>query len=506
MKSRHLSRIFIVIGLVFALVHAARAVPANLRPGNLPPGLTCTENRKQTVCCRKAAWTDLLTFYLGNYIAHAVTTKTLPGQSKAGSIFTILTALLFPMSGALRGVHFILSGAVFANTDLQAAARAGALCMVVQDPKRNLDGFVTRQRSSSHCVMFPSATDLFTDTLNFRSTAIHGRCQLPPGYVLMVVPGYVTFEDDGSAVPNGSCIQTIWTSIKRIYLNIKTTFMPISQRATTISSSYSLVKIVIAILQALFATSTLYSSAGDQIDRFGYAAFGLTVAPYAVMTIVNLLGSLICPEYSAMYIVETETLRDLQSSSQARSVQGQLPAQDNLSPVQEEAPGVEQQEPSPQQEKEKLCIVSTVGILTEDSDRAMATQLSKSFSKPHDARSESTIAFIDELKDNGWEPCLYFLLIGITVGIIGGLSRFQKHSSSPAQRVWTMTWLAFGFLFGPSVEFYARNIESREFLNVRRRSSPILNVVTSLVCGVPAIGGLVAVGQMIKAYGVCSFF
>jgi hypothetical protein len=539
MKCRHLSRVCYVIGLTLALVHVARAVPATLPPATLPPatlppatlppGLTCTKWGQQNVCCRKAAWTDLLTFYLGNYVAHAVTTKNLPGQSIGGSIFAIVAALFWPMSGALRGVRFILSGAVFANTELQAAARAGALCMVVQDPKANLDDFVPRQRlfHISHHVKFPSAADPLPETLNFRSTKIHGRCQLPPGYVLTVVPGYVAFEDDGPMAPNESSIQTIWASLKRIYLNIKTTFTPINRRTTAISGSYSLVKIIIAILQALFATSTLYSSAGPQIDRFGYAAFGLTVAPYAVMSIINLLGNLICPEYSAMYIVETQTLRDLRSSSQARGVQGQLPAhngmhrehdqssvemdilpaQSNLPLAQEQTPETVQQGPPPRQEHENLCIVGTVGILTGDSDRAVATDLSRSFSNPHDATSDSSIPPLIKLQEDYFQSFAYLLIIGITLGIIGGLSHFHKRSSSRAQRQWTMTWLAFGFFLGPSTEWFALHFESREFLNVRRRSRPwISGVVYPFVYGVPAIGGLVVVGQMIQAYGVCNFF
>jgi hypothetical protein len=547
MKSRHLSRVFYVIGLTLALVHVTRAAlatlppatlppatlppatlpPTTLQPATLPPGLTCTKWGQQNVCCRKAAWTDLLTFYLGNYVGHAVTTKNLPGQSIGGSIFAIVAALFWPMSGALRGVRFILSGAVFANTELQAAARAGALCMVVQDPKSNLDGFVPRQRlfHISHHVMFPSAADLFPETLNFRSTKIHGRCQMPPGYVLTVVPGYVAFEDDGPMASNEISTQTIWTSLKRIYLNIKTTFMPINQRTTAISGSYSLVKIIIAVLQALFATSTLYSSAGPQIDRFGYAAFGLTVAPYAVMSIINLLGNLICPEYSAMYIVETQTLRDVRSGSQARGVQGQLPAHDgmhrqhdqssvemdilpaqyNVPPAQEQTPETVQQEPPPRQEHENLCIVSTVGILTGDSDRAVARELSRSFSNPHDATSDPTIASIDKLEDDYRGSLACWLIIGIILGIIGGLSHFHERSSSRAQRVWTMIWLAFGLMLGPTAEWMARQFESREFLNVRGRLHPFF-VVVCFVYGVPAIGGLVAVGQMIQAYGVCNLF
>ena len=77
---------------------------------------------------------DLVTFYLGNYIAHAATTKSLPGESTFERFCTIVATLLYPVSGAIRGASAIVSGAIFADTDLQTAARAGALCMVVEEP------------------------------------------------------------------------------------------------------------------------------------------------------------------------------------------------------------------------------------------------------------------------------------------------------------------------------------------------------------------------------------
>ena len=90
------------------------------------------------LCCRPAKWTDILIFYLGNYFAHAATTKSLPGESTIGGIITVFTALLFPTSGVVRGTRAIYSRAIFADTDLQTAARAGALCTVVKDPSNTV--------------------------------------------------------------------------------------------------------------------------------------------------------------------------------------------------------------------------------------------------------------------------------------------------------------------------------------------------------------------------------
>jgi hypothetical protein len=55
---------------------------------------------------------------------------------------------------------------------------------------------------------------------------------------------------------------------------------------------------------------TLYRARGNQIERFGYAAFGLTVAPYAVVSVLNLLGSGLCPEFAALYMVESLIMKE----------------------------------------------------------------------------------------------------------------------------------------------------------------------------------------------------
>lgn len=78
----------------------------------------------------------------------------------------------------------------------------------------------------------------------------------------------------------------------------------------TIASNYNLVKTLVAFVQTLYAASTLYRARGNQIDTFGYAAFGLTVTPYIMMSIMNLCASLLCPEYTSMLLVESVDMRE----------------------------------------------------------------------------------------------------------------------------------------------------------------------------------------------------
>ncbi|KAK0712572.1 hypothetical protein B0T26DRAFT_752793 [Lasiosphaeria miniovina] len=43
---------------------------------------------------------------------------------------------------------------------------------------------------------------------------------------------------------------------------------------------------------------------------FGYAAFGLTVTPYVLVSAINLLGNLARPSYQTMFIVESSDMKD----------------------------------------------------------------------------------------------------------------------------------------------------------------------------------------------------
>ena len=94
--------------------------------------------------CLPTKWTDVIIFFLGNYLAHAATLRSVPGRSMFQSFFAMLGALFFPVSGVTLGVRGITSLAAFAKTDLQVAARAGALCKVI---RTDVSAQTNRERS-----------------------------------------------------------------------------------------------------------------------------------------------------------------------------------------------------------------------------------------------------------------------------------------------------------------------------------------------------------------------
>ncbi len=124
-----LAHICILAGLALAVARASDADPDPDCTVNVPG---YTHNGSCDLLCRPASWADGIVFCLVNYIAHAATVVTRPGQSTLVSIMKVIGALLFPGSGIARGLHAIRSLATLSPTDMQKAAKAGALCMVVQ--------------------------------------------------------------------------------------------------------------------------------------------------------------------------------------------------------------------------------------------------------------------------------------------------------------------------------------------------------------------------------------
>lgn len=71
-----------------------------------------------------------------------------------------------------------------------------------------------------------------------------------------------------------------------------------------LSCNYSVLKAAAAIMQTLYASFGLYQVSGDQIKKFGYASYSLTVIPYILMSLINLLATICQPSYPRMYLVK----------------------------------------------------------------------------------------------------------------------------------------------------------------------------------------------------------
>ncbi|KAH7064458.1 hypothetical protein BKA63DRAFT_173792 [Paraphoma chrysanthemicola] len=275
------------------------------------PGLLCTPTKP----------IDLLIFFLLNYVAHAATVLTKPGERVDDFFVSVIGSLLFPALGLYRGIEAILCGAVFVQRDdLRKAAKSSALCLVVRGAdwrprdgdsvetsilkRKGNDGepdIETNENSESvkgeekkvirtHLVTHspPYMFSKFGCPVFVYRRIIHGRHILPTGYRFALLPHDTEFERSSTGFGG-------------------------QQPHVEISATYNTVKALIALAQSAYALATLYRARGDQIGQFGYAAFGLTVAPYAVMSIMNLVGNLCRPEYPSLYMVESSTMDEARS-------------------------------------------------------------------------------------------------------------------------------------------------------------------------------------------------
>jgi hypothetical protein len=95
----------------------------------LPVG--ASDHGDPKLLCLPTKWTDIAIFFIGNYIAHAATVLQDPGSSHQESMMVAIWALLVPPTGMIRGLKAIVVGSTFGKTDLEIAARASALCMVI---------------------------------------------------------------------------------------------------------------------------------------------------------------------------------------------------------------------------------------------------------------------------------------------------------------------------------------------------------------------------------------
>lgn len=76
----------------------------------------------------------MATFVLANFVAHAATVKSQPGETVILVLFALVFALFFPGFGTARGLDAIFRHAITGSSALQKAKKAGALCHVVRTP------------------------------------------------------------------------------------------------------------------------------------------------------------------------------------------------------------------------------------------------------------------------------------------------------------------------------------------------------------------------------------
>jgi hypothetical protein len=245
----------------------------------------------------------------------------------------------------------------------------------------------------------------------------------------------------------------------------------------SLASSYNVPKILISLIQAVWAVITLYRARGDQIQQYGYAAFGRTVAPYAFMSVMNIIGSLLNLEYPAIALVRTPTM------AQAEAAGGFFAAEMRFDAVEPVSVGDRKRVPAP-------FTASLPGSRANDSSKASSS-----------ARKGGG----DEFDALDMFSSVAGVYIGcIPLAVIGGLSRFQPQSSTSLQRGFTMSWVVLGIVGGGWVHMVKTAADAFSEAGDDRGFEFAMTIFMCVLYGVPAIGGMVVVGQMMRDFGTCT--
>ena len=341
------------------------------------------------VVCSNANWYDIIWFYFANYVLHALSVRSLPGEDLLTSIAFKFACLIVPYTGLRRGLCLIARAANLTRNDLQSAARANALCMVIrtkdwrpvegdeidgcsiekidpavpetsssneqtthEEPKEialseikeaptcstiatQENGIIDTQENGMGTVSLnivdtykaPPADGIlekiyriFVQTykfdhhppsqgrrLNPDDVKVHGLCKLAPGYGLCYVP------EDMKIYPryNTEERNDLHAMISAVQARDVTAMGKVLEAGTKIASTQNAPRILFSFIQTISGGYSLYRAQGSQIDRYGYAAYGLTVLPYMVVSVINFAGSLLSSEYDMIYMIHSKTMEEM---------------------------------------------------------------------------------------------------------------------------------------------------------------------------------------------------
>jgi len=128
----------IIVSLLLGYSALARPleVPPTSSTANVTLPAGSTNHGDPHLLCTPASWFTVASFILANFVAHSATTPFYPGERTVEKALAFATSFLFPAAGVARGLNTIARGIMVLATpgksELQQAAAAGALCMVIR--------------------------------------------------------------------------------------------------------------------------------------------------------------------------------------------------------------------------------------------------------------------------------------------------------------------------------------------------------------------------------------
>lgn len=413
---------------------------------------------------------------------------------------------------------------------------------------------------------------MYTDTWEeyvHPSKAIHGFCDFKDqawSYALAHVPRDALIEVreesgdlDPSRLESAATVLSQFTKSEvstRSSMSLECGPLKETPSPPIIGASYSVPKAVIAIAQLVYAIVTLYQSRGNQINTFGYSAFGLTVIPYALMSLVNLIGSLVTPDYPALYLVASDVMDEAirrgacfdgvvgrlvpdteaaLATAQVLSVNAHEGDQDSVTDRGEEKNGlkicyfdkdgcdtfpasiVDYSLPPLPPSRRREYMNKRIESASKDLSPSIFVPSCSKFRRLDDHNYDIEVNRTQMTRQGAFSftnttpSTLYRSVACITnalvvLAIIGAMSKFENGSATNAQANWIMHWYIFGTIYsGFSLQDLIRSRAWPEpdwGISVKRDSW--IMIIPCFIYGVPAIGGFVVVIQMLLEYGTCT--
>lgn len=322
----------VVVATILFLVSRVCSAPLPQNDVVVVSGPGVSDHGKQNLVCFPTSLMDIAIFVFVNYLTHAASARLPHGASNGRTIKVVIDSLCYPVLGIGYALPAIAQWSVglqrrfpwivLPKDNLDTAHRAGALITACRNdswlPNEKDEGYervtiVKRaasnldSSSSSNAEGSPDSNqdkastaidkyDCKVDTLTWHGAErrrwmkpkppnkhfnIFGGRDLPDGYSWVFVPWDAKIEPPKINQPP-PLENPLLKRRFSIYgdQDLKLPEIPLG-------AEYSLFQPIAAVVQAISAGITLYRTRGDQLDRYGFTAFGLTVVPYLVMSVVN---------------------------------------------------------------------------------------------------------------------------------------------------------------------------------------------------------------------------
>ncbi|PWW80182.1 hypothetical protein C7212DRAFT_361155 [Tuber magnatum] len=496
-----------ILSWIFLLLPAIQALPLpSLISRATRKEVTVTRNR---VCLSPAPWTQILSFFLTNYIARIATFKKTSGYKGSRDHVRTAISLFVPFYGISQAAETVARGARFLGRDqLGGALHAGALCVVQRlESWRPTDGGIV-----SGCIIKPPPSRKGRRRRGRRKRV---SIDTDEAIVKIQLPTMKQIDDPTKwsiqgqyNLPQGYCFS---------FLPAGTSIGPINPNThredIVIASSYGTAKSFTGVLQIIISIFSLYSSSSDQVNLYGYAAFGFSVIPYTIMSFLNAIANSIEADYDSLCMVESEVMVEAYQRTGEEFIGAVAALKSSY-----DKEGVDLKFRRSRERGWRAYEVDEAG---EEVGRRWRVTFeeeeinSENFSTPARINENAAIMMVPaegqyrlkkkvvELSQKFYNFSVFIIVVislVIPYIVLGSLSHFKPADSTARQRTFMMGWLVVGQVIGVVDLIESTGGGKKRWWDLLEDSIKIVIVIAGFAF---AVGGFVEAGRMMRDFGFC---